>query len=184
MALRPLDIEYKVGSKKELLSETDIRGVITYANENFVALSGYSESELVGSPHSILRHIDMPRTVFKLLWNALNAGQPYKAIVQNKRRDGKYYWVYSEYQPLFDKSKNIRGFRSKRYAVPKKAVSNIQHLYKELLSIETEKSQQDAEYFLEAKLHDHGFEDYAAYVEDLKNKQLKGMIGVFGKLFR
>ncbi|MEA1983738.1 MAG: PAS domain-containing protein [Campylobacterota bacterium] len=183
MGLRPLDIEVKVDSKKELLSETDTQGVITYANENFVELSGYSEAELVGSPHNILRHIDMPKTVYKLLWDNLKTGKPYKAIVQNKRKDGKYYWVYSEYEPLFDKTKNLRGFRSKRFPVPKKALEEVETIYKKLLHLEETKSQKEAEQFLELKLHNDGYHDYAEFVEAIFNKKLKGLLGFFGKLF-
>ncbi|MEA1954312.1 MAG: PAS domain-containing protein [Campylobacterota bacterium] len=184
MALRPLDIEVKVDSKKELLSETDARGVITYANENFVELSGYREEELVGSPHNLLRHVDMPKTVFKLLWDSLSIGKPYKAIIQNKRKDGPYYWVYSEYEPLFDKMKKIRGYRSKRYPVPKSAISEVESIYRKLLDLETSKTQKEAEEFLELKLHNDGYHDYSEYVDTLYNKKLKGLFGIFGKFFK
>jgi len=183
MALKPLDIEFTVSGKKELISETDVKGVITYANEDFVELSGYKEENLVGAPHSIIRHVDMPKTVFKLLWDSLKIGKDYKAIVQNKRKDGKYYWVYSEYQALFDKNKKIRGYRSKRYPVPKKAVKDVANIYKKLLSFEATKGQKEAEIFLELKLHNDGYHDYAEFVEDLRKKKLGGILGFFGKLF-
>ena len=184
MALGALDIEYKVDSKKELLSETDLRGVMTYVNDNFVELSGYKESDLIGSPHSLLRHEHMPKTVFKLLWTALQAGKDYKAIIQNKRRTGEYYWVYSEYIVLFDKNKNIRGYRSKRYPVPKNTLDEVEHLYKKLQSIESESSVTDAEAFLNLKLHNDGYLDYSEFIEKLYNTKLKGLFGFFGKLFR
>ena len=82
MSLRPLDIEVPVDSKREILSETDRSGRITYLNDYFVELSGYQEAELVGSPHNIVRNPDMPITVFKLLWDALKHGEDYKAIVK------------------------------------------------------------------------------------------------------
>ena len=78
------------------------------ANDYFVELSGYPEAELIGKSHNIVRHPDMPKTVFKLLWDALKAGKEYKAIVKNRRKDGKYYWVYSEYKPLLDDKKTSR----------------------------------------------------------------------------
>jgi PAS domain S-box-containing protein len=183
MALRPLDIEYPVDPKKELISETDVKGNITYANENFVDLSGYSEKELVGSPHSLIRHVDMPKTVFKLLWDNLLAGKDYKAIVQNKRKDGKYYWVYSTYQVLYDKDHKIRGFRSKRHPVPKKALEEVKAIYQKLLALEETKGQKGAEEFLEHKLFNDGYHDYAEYVEDIYNTKLKGLFGFLGKLF-
>ena len=112
--LRPLDVEFTVSGKKELISETDLKGVITYANEDFAELSGHPISKLEGSPHNLIRHVDMPETVFKLLWDNLKVGREYKAVVQNKRADGKYYWVYSEYFPLYDANRKMYGYRSKR----------------------------------------------------------------------
>ena len=76
--LKPLDIEYKVSGKKEIVSETDLKGVITYANETFAEISGYRVDELLGEPHNLIRHRDMPQTVFKLLWDNLKAGKDYK----------------------------------------------------------------------------------------------------------
>ncbi len=181
--LGPLDIEVPVDPKKEIMSETDASGVIIYANENFVELSGYPEEELVGKPHSVVRHPDMPKTVFRLLWNALKAGKSYKAIVKNRRKDGKYYWVYSEYKPLYNQKKEIRGYRSNRRPVPKKAIESVETLYKKLIDLEKTKSEKDAEMFLELKLHNDGYHDYAEFVEDLYNKKLKGLFGFLGKLF-
>ena len=181
--LRPLDIEVPVDSKRELLSETDTQGVIRYVNDYFVELSGYREEELVGSPHNIVRHPDMPKTVFKLLWDALKRGKEYTAIVKNRRKDGKYYWVYSEYKPLLDKNEQLRGFRSLRHPVPKNILSEVDALYKKLVDLEHTKGQHEAELFLELKLHQDGFHDYAAFVEDLYERKIKGLFGFFGKLF-
>jgi len=183
MALGPLDIEVKVDSKREILSETDRSGKIVYSNDYFVELSGYREEELVGASHNIVRHPHMPKVVFKLLWDAQKQGKEYKAIVKNRRKDGKYYWVYSEYRPLFDKQKQIRGFRSNRYPVPRRVLSEVESLYAKLLDLEKSKSEKDAEMFLELKLHQDGFRDYAEFVEDLRRRKLSGLSGVFGKLF-
>lgn len=181
--LPPLDIEVPVNPKREILSETDSVGVTIYANDYFVELSGYPEEELVGKPHSVVRHPDTPKVVFKLLWNALHSGKAYKAIVKNRRKDGKYYWVYSEYVPLFNEHKALRGYRSKRHPVPKKTVTDVGALYKKLLEIETTKGMRDAELFLEMKLDQGGFSDYSAYVEDLYTKKFRSLFGIFGKLF-
>jgi PAS domain S-box-containing protein len=183
MALGPLDIEVKVDSKREILSETDTTGKIVYINDYFVELSAYREEELVGAVHSIVRHPDMPKTVFKLLWDALKQGKKYTAIIKNRRKDGKYYWVYSEYKPLYDKQKQIRGFRSNRYPVPRKVLGEVESLYAKLIDLEKTKGEKDAEMFLELKLHQDGFHDYAEYVEDLHQKKFKNLFGVFGRLF-
>lgn len=181
--LRPLDIEFKVSGNRELISETDLKGVITYANEHFSELSGHSVANLVGSPHNIIRHIDMPKTVFKLLWDNLKLGKEYKAIVQNKRSDGKYYWAYSEYFPLYDNSRKLYGYRSKRYPVPNKVVEDVAVVYKKLLDLEETKGLRDAEMFLELKLHADGYHNYKEFVEDLYEKRFSGFKGFFRKLF-
>lgn len=181
--LRPLDVEFKVSGKKELISETDLKGVITFANEDFAELSGHSIEKLVGSPHNIIRHIDMPQTVFKLLWDNLKVGREYKAVVQNKRSDGKYYWVYSEYFPLYDDKRNLVGYRSKRYPVAKKIVADVAVIYKKLLDLEETKSLRDAEMFLELKLDADGFHSYKEFIEHLYDTRFKGFTGFFRKLF-
>ena len=181
--LRPLDIEVPVDSKKEILSETDATGKTTYANAYFVELSGYPEEELMGKPHNIVRHPDMPKTVFKLLWDNLKAGKEYKAIVKNRRKDGKYYWVYSEYKPLYNETKQIRGYRSHRWPVPKKTLEDVESLYQKLVNLEESKSQKDAEMFLELKLHNDGYQDYSAFIEAIYEQKLHGLFGLFGKLF-
>jgi PAS domain S-box-containing protein len=181
--LRPLDIEFTVKGNRELVSETDLKGIITYANEDFSELSGHSIEKLVGSPHNIIRHVDMPETVFKLLWDNLKAGRDYKAVVQNKRADGKYYWVYSEYFPLYDEKRKIYGYRSLRYPVSKKIVEDVAVIYKKLLDLERTKSPKEAEMFLELKLMNDGFHDYKEFIEYLYEKRFKGVKGFFRKLF-
>lgn len=182
--LSPLDIEVKVDSKREILSETNARGTITYANDYFIELSAYNENELVGSSHNIVRHPDMPKTVFKILWDNLKAGNKYKAIVKNRRKDGKYYWIYSEYEPLFEKSKAIRGFRSRRWPVPKKALEDVETIYRKLIELEETKSLQEAEMFLELKLHNDGYHNYAEYIDDLYKKRFNKLFGFFSSFRR
>jgi len=183
MPLAPLDIEVTVDSKREIISETDRSGRITYCNDYFIELSGYKEEELCGSAHNLVRHPDMPKTVFKLLWDALLHDRSYTAIIKNRRKDGKYYWVFSEYKVLHDKDKNIRGFRSKRFPVPRHILGEVETLYAKLIEFEATKGEKDAEMFLELKLDQEGYRNYTEFVEDLYNRELKSVFGFFGKLF-
>ncbi len=116
-----------------IVSETDLLGNITMANDVFVNVSGYTEAELMGAPHSILRHPDMPRCVFKLLWDTLKAGKPISAYVINRTKNGDGYWVLATATVKADGS----GYRSER-VVPKKSVVEevIKPLYKSLLDEE------------------------------------------------
>nr|BAL57463.1 PAS/PAC sensor signal transduction histidine kinase [uncultured Bacteroidetes bacterium] len=85
-----------------LVSETDTRGVITFANRKFCEVSGYSVEELVGKPHNIIRHPDMPKSVFKELWDTIKAGKIWQGEVKNRRKDGSHYWVLATVGPLLD----------------------------------------------------------------------------------
>ena len=85
--------EYRVDPKQPIVTRTDLKGVITYANPAFVALSGFSEKELIGHSHNVVRHPDMPPEAFDDLWQTLKAGSPWQGIVKNRTKDGGFYWV-------------------------------------------------------------------------------------------
>lgn len=88
--------------KNELIvSRTDLKGIISYANETFAEISGYSVEELIGKPHNIVRHPDMPKSVFKELWNSLNTKGSWKGIIKNIRKDTGFYWVHAEISGVF-----------------------------------------------------------------------------------
>jgi len=84
--------EKVLGEDDFIVSKTDLKGLITYGNRTFIQMSGYSEAELLGAPHNILRHPDMPRVVFKLLWDTIQAQQEICAYVKNLAKDGSFYW--------------------------------------------------------------------------------------------
>lgn len=120
-----------------IVSKTDLKGRITYANKTFCDIAGYTPQELVGQPHSILRHPDMPRSVFKLLWETIERGEEVFAYVKNITRTGDFYWVFAHVTPSFDAHKQIVGFHSNR-RVPDRRVldSAIIPLYAEVLAEE------------------------------------------------
>ena len=89
----PIEHELRFEDHQFLVSKTDVHGVITYANSVFVSLSGYTEAELLGSPHSLVRHPDMPRAAFKDLWQTIAAGREWRGLVKNMAKDGSFYWV-------------------------------------------------------------------------------------------
>jgi len=101
------DIEIPYPDGKLIVSTTDKEGIITHANKAFVEMSGYSDKELIGSPHSILRHPDMPSVAFKDLWDTVNKGEHWQGIVKNLRKDGSYYWVKATVIPNIRNNKVI-----------------------------------------------------------------------------
>lgn len=120
-----------------IVSKTDLKGRLTYCNDVFIRISGYSESECLGQQHSLIRHPDMPRCVFKLLWDTIQDGREIFAYVINRCKNGDYYWVNAHVTPSRDASGNIIGFHSNR-RVPEREILNniISPLYRNLLAEE------------------------------------------------
>ena len=117
-----------------IVSKTDLKGRITYANRTFCEIAGYNEREVVGQPHSMIRHPDMPRAVFKLLWDTLQDGRELFAYVKNMTKTGDYYWVFAHVTPSFDAARNVAGFHSNRRVPDRRIVEGtIIPLYAELL---------------------------------------------------
>jgi aerotaxis receptor len=90
-----------VPSGELIVSRTDLKGNITYANETFALISGYTKDELIGKPHNIVRHPDMPKSIFKGLWKDLETKGSWNGVVKNKRKDEGFYWVYAEVSRVF-----------------------------------------------------------------------------------
>ena len=120
-----------------IVSKTDARGIITYANREFMDVAGYQEGELLGKPHSIVRHPDMPRCVFKFFWERIEAGHEIFAYVKNRAKNGDFYWVLAHATPNYDKNGGIQGFHSSRRAPNRGALDQvIIPTYRALLEVE------------------------------------------------
>jgi PAS domain S-box-containing protein len=87
--------EIEINEKSIIVSETDEKGIITFANEDFIRYSGYKREELIGKPHNILRHSDMPKAAFADLWSTIKSGKTWNGFVKNKTKNGDFYWVYA-----------------------------------------------------------------------------------------
>jgi len=124
-----------------IVSKTNLKGHITYCNDVFLRVSGYTESELLGQPHSIIRHPEMPRCVFKLLWDTLATGHEIFAYVNNRAKNGDNYWVLAHVTPSRDNNGNVVGYHSAR-RVPDRHIltTHIMPLYQSLLAEEEKHS--------------------------------------------
>ncbi len=123
--------------KEEIIvSKTDLRGVITYANDVFLRVAGYKESEILGEAHNCIRHPDMPRCVFQLLWDTIQAGEEIFAYVINQAKNGDHYWVLAHVTPTFDPTGEIVGYHSSRRVPERSAIEVVTGIYKELMEIE------------------------------------------------
>ena len=133
----PIDEEIILDPRRYLVSETDEKGKITYCNDYFMEVAGYSKEELIGKPHSIVRHPDMPKVVFKLLWETISQGKNINAVVKNLAKDGRYYWIFTEFETRKDTDTGeVIGYHAARKAISKHVVEIISALYAQLLEIE------------------------------------------------
>ncbi len=136
-AVEPTNQERILSEDDIIVSKTDLKGRITYANDIFLKIACYEESEVLGEPHSIVRHPDMPRSVFKLLWDQIESGEEIFAYVKNMAKNGDYYWVFAHVTPSFDSSGNISGYHSNRRAPRRDAIAAIEPLYRDLVAEES-----------------------------------------------
>ena len=121
---------------RSLISETDLKGVITFVNRKFVEMTGYSKEEAVGEPHNILRHPDMPKAAFEGMWKVIKEGKSWEGYVKNLRKDGKYYWVIVNIVPKKDENGNIIGYIASRKMPDRNRLKTVILQYKEMLEKE------------------------------------------------
>jgi PAS domain S-box-containing protein len=168
---------------KILRSKTDSNGIIEYVNDVFLAVSGYSNSELINSSHNIVRHPEMPKTVFKILWENINSGLPCLVIIKNRSKSGKYYWTSVFVEIKKDNTGKIESLSSTQKGIDIEIINKfIQPLYSKLLELENQSGLKSAENYLKGFLEERNrtFDDYTQNIiktgKDLANIQQKGFL--------
>ena len=156
MSVTPTDVEQEVKPVDIVVSKADAEGNITYGNPIFMKLSKYSQGELLDQPHAILRHPDMPKIVFKFLWDNIQAGKDVKAFVKNLAKDGGYYWVLAHVKAATNPDGSFRNYTSTRRGMSPAAREVIEPLYKKLLEAEQEGGMEASQKVLEAFLSENG----------------------------
>lgn len=133
----PIDREVQWDKTKTLISETDVKGTITNVNDVFCAVAHYSASELIGQPHNLIRHPDMPKLIFKLLWDNLKVGNNFVGVIKNLAKTGEYYWVVTDFEMRRDAMGNITHYIGRHKSVPEAAINNyLAPFYESLLKME------------------------------------------------
>lgn len=158
--------EKRLSSDDILVSKTDVGGRITYGNETFIEVSGYSKEELIGQPHNIIRHPDMPKAIFHLMWQSIKKGQNIMAVVKNLTKDGRYYWVTTDFDIQRNRDGEIRNYIAFREPTPRKVIKEIEPIYATLLEIEHRKGDKASIDFLNTFLEEKGM-TYNEYIADL-----------------
>lgn len=126
---RDLVAEVMLDKQSFLVSETDEKGIITFANPDFCTIAGYTLEELMGRPHNIVRHPDMPKVAFKDLWQTITSGKIWTGFVKNRCKNGDFYWVYATVYPM----KGCEGkpsFMSARRMATHEEITQAETLYK------------------------------------------------------
>ncbi len=151
----PVDEEVIWDKRSTLMSRTNKHGHIMASNEVFQEVSGYTEAELYNQPHSLIRHPDMPKVVFKILWENLKGRQNFHAIIKNLSKSGKYYWVITNFEIIRNEKDEITAFVSYRKALPKSLINeHIAPLYERLLKIEKANGMEVSERYFKGFLED------------------------------
>ncbi|MEN9986248.1 MAG: hypothetical protein RI925_1750 [Pseudomonadota bacterium] len=124
-------VEVFLDPRQPIVTRTDLRGSIVYANPAFIAISGFSAAELIGQPHNIVRHPDMPKQAFADLWRTLAEGKPWRGMVKNRTKSGDFYWVEAYVTPVFEQGQHV-GYMSVRTAPKRNEVADAERLYAEI----------------------------------------------------
>lgn len=132
--IMPIDKEY-LFEGSSIISQTDLQGVITFANRKFCEVSGYTKDELVGRQHSIIRHPSMPRIIFEELWNTISSGHSWNGLVKNLRKDGLYYWVDTEILPIQNDKNELTGYIATRQVASRQNIQESETSYKKMYEL-------------------------------------------------
>jgi PAS domain S-box-containing protein len=128
----PTGKERSFSSDEIIVSKTDLKGRMTYVNDVFCSVGLYEEEDLLGQPHSLIRHPAMPRAVFHLLWQRIQAGEEIFAYVKNLAKNGDHYWVFAHVTPSYDQQGRVEGYHSNRRVPGREALAVIEPLYRQL----------------------------------------------------
>ncbi len=159
--------EKVMGENDFIVSKTDKKGFITYCNQIFIDMCLYDENELIGANHNIIRHPDMPRIAFKLLWDLIKEKKEFFGFVKNLRKDGGFYWVFANITASLDTHGNILGYYSVRRKPSKKAIEIIEPIYRQLIEAEKNGGMKES-YKLLSNLLEKNKTNYDEFVTSLQ----------------
>jgi PAS domain S-box-containing protein len=165
--------EIKCAYQEVIVSRTDTKGNIIYYNSTFAKVNGFKGASVINQPHNIIRHPDMPKTIFDIVWKVISSGLPIQAIVKNKTKDNKYYWTMLEWRPQIDNNNKIVSFVAEGKQAPEKIIQIMEPLYEMLRDIEKEHGMESAITYLRSYLDEKGM-TYSQYLQHLtKHRGMK-----------
>lgn len=171
--LKRVKHEIKCATQQVLVSRTDTEGNIVYCNPTFLEVNDFKSSEVIRQPHSLVRHPDMPQTIFRIIWSIIEQGMPIQAVIKNQTNKGEYYWTLMTIKPQKDRDNKIISYVAYGKQAPDRVIKEIQELYRVLSEIEHDVDINAALEFLESHLNEKGM-TYAQYMKDLtKNREFR-----------
>ena len=182
MIYRPIVLNKEVvfSKKKFIVSKTDSKGRITFVNKNFCDVSGYTAAELIGAEHSVLRHPDMPKAIFYMIWKSLHAGMEISAVLKNLSKSGKYYWLITDLSVERDIKGNLT-FSSFNRIAPDHVCEVMEELYAEMVLAEKRGGLEGSLHRLESFLEERGM-SYNEFLEELAKP--KGILNILINNFK
>jgi len=132
----PTSEEIRMEESDFIVSKTDAKGKITYCNEIFMRFSGYDEADLIDQPHNIIRHPDMPRAVYRFMWETLQSKQEFFGVVKNLCKNGAYYWTFANVTPSFDENSQLIGYYSVRRQPSRQIIDVLIPIYQQMVAEE------------------------------------------------
>ena len=174
--IEPKNIPSAFELNELFFSITDPKGIILTGNDVFQRVSKFDRDEIIGKPHNLIRHPDMPRAVFKAVWNTIKQGKPFVGYVKNMAKDGSFYWVLAAIYPVMNEDGKIEKYISIRLKPSSKIFEIIPNLYKEILEVELKNDIDTALQFLLDKLKALGYESYEdfskqAFFQEIQNRE-------------
>ncbi len=164
------DKEMSFDKNDLIISRTDTRGTITHCNNIFAKMSGWTQEELLGSNHNLIRHPQMPKAAYQLVWDSIKAKNEFYGYVKNLRKDGGFYWVFAYITADLDENGEIAGYTSYRRYAPKLAIETMEEIYKLLLEAEEQGDINTSTALLGSYLAKKGFASYDQFIVDLQLK--------------
>lgn len=162
----PVNEEIIIPDDQVLISVTDPKGIIIETNDIFTKISGYSKEDLIGSSHNLIRHPDMPKIMFKIVWDHIMDKENVMAVVKNLAKDGRYYWVVTDFVTQVDADRNVINYTAYRRPVHDRVKQAVEPLYKALCAIEDVAGMKASERFLNDYFEDRDT-NYDDMVEEI-----------------
>ena len=171
--LKKVKNEIKCATQQVIVSRTNTQGDIVYCNSTFLDVNGFKSSEVINRPHSIVRHPDMPKSIFKIIWSIISQGLPIQAVIKNKTNDGYYYWTLMTIKPQRDRDNKIISYVAYGKQAPNIVIKKIEPLYRVMKEIEERDDIDAALEYLESYLKEKNM-TYAQYIKHLnKNREFR-----------